>query len=105
MPVYSAYPYIYLRVLFLYALYFSPNLCSKEDGNILLQPPDTESADNKSMGEITIDAGHTRKHGLGLKHIIEQHYVKDKTNEQDIISLLYLVKDSAQCYFPRAALR
>jgi hypothetical protein len=56
----------------------------------------SEKIINKELGEITIDAGHTGKSGFGLKHIIEQRFLKDKTNEQDIAALLYLVKDAAQ---------
>ena len=56
----------------------------------------SEKIYNKELGEITIDAGHTGKRGFGLEHIIEQRFLKDKTNEQDITALLYLVKDAAQ---------
>ena len=56
----------------------------------------SEAIINKDLGEITIDAGHTGKSGFGLKHIIEQRFLKDKASEQDITALLHLVKDAAQ---------
>ena len=56
----------------------------------------SEAIINKDLGEITIDAGHIGKSGFGLKHIIEQRFLKDKASEQDITALLHLVKDAAQ---------
>ena len=55
-----------------------------------------EKVVNNDLGEITIDAGETGKAGYGLKHIIEQRYLKDKMRETDITALLYLVKEAAE---------
>ena len=62
----------------------------------VLESGKSSSVKHKELGEIIIDAGSTGKSGYGLKHIIEQRYMKDGKDEEEITALLSLVLDATK---------
>ena len=63
--------------------------------NGILEKNHIQTIENPQIGEISVEAGKTGKHGYGLKHIIEQRFKKDGKNENEIAALIMLVADAA----------
>lgn len=64
--------------------------------NNIFKTGKSETVNNKNVGDIQIDLGSVGKKGYGLKHIVEQRYVKDHANFEEIAATLTLVLDSVK---------
>lgn len=62
--------------------------------NGILEKKHEGIVEHPELGEISVMAGETGKKGWGLKHIIEQRYLKDGKSEEEIAALVYLILQS-----------
>ncbi|MDE5581830.1 MAG: hypothetical protein K2I95_10485 [Treponemataceae bacterium] len=63
--------------------------------NGILEKNHTQTLENAEIGEVSVIAGETGRHGYGLKHIIEQRYKKDGKSVEELAALIPLICDAA----------
>jgi hypothetical protein len=61
----------------------------------ILETGKSKTIQNKELGDIYIDKGHTGKNGYGLLHIIEDR-MKEGNNNEEITAIIHLVSIAAQ---------
>jgi len=70
----------------------------KKDFKLLsnvLETGQSQTIENKELGEIYIDKGHTGKNGYGLLHIIEDR-TQEGRNDEETSAIIHLVSIAAQ---------